>query len=68
MLRFLRLLRSIDRLGHKFSLNYEGKDTYQTMLGTLLTIATTTLVGILFVNKITEVVQMNDPILQVYSR
>jgi len=50
MLKFLIKLRSLDRLGHKFSLNYEGNNTYQTMLGTLLTIATAGLVGILFLN------------------
>ena len=38
------------------------------MLGALLTITTTALVGILLVNRVIEVIQMNDPIVQVYSR
>ena len=67
MLRFLRLLLQLDRLGHSFSLNYKGKDTYQTMIGSLLTIASAVLVGILFVLKITEVIDMKDPKVQVHS-
>ena len=68
MLRFLRLIRKFDRLGHKFSLNYKGEDMFQTILGSLLTIASTVLVGILFVHKITEVIDMKDPTVQVQSQ
>ena len=68
MLKFLRLLLKLDRLGHTFSLNYKGEDTYQTILGSLLTIASTVLVGILFVHKVTEVIVMKDPTVQVHSQ
>ena len=68
MLKFFRYLRKLDRLGHKFSFNYEGEDTYQTYLGTLLTVVSSVLVGILFVDKITEIIEMKDPTVQVYSR
>ena len=68
MLRFFRVLLKLDHLGHKFSLNYKGEETYQTKLGALLTIASTVLVGILFVLKATEVIEMKDPTVQVYSR
>ena len=68
MLKFFRYLLKLDRLGHKFSFNYEGEDTYQTYLGTLLTVVSSVLVGILFVDKITEIIEMKDPTVQVYSR
>ena len=38
------------------------------MLGALLTVATMVLVGILFVSKLTEVINMRDPTIQVYSQ
>ena len=68
MLRFFRLLLKLDHLGHKFSLNYKGEETYQTLIGALLTIVSMVLVGILLVLKATEVIDMKDPTVQVYSR
>ena len=68
MLRFTKFLLSQDRLGHPYSLNYRGSETHQTWLGTGLTLVINVLVLIILTQKIDEVINMNDPEVQVYRR
>ena len=68
MLRFSKFLLSQDRLGHPYSLNYRGSETHQTWLGTGLTLVVNVLVLIILTQKIDEVINMQDPEVQVYTR
>ena len=65
---FTKFLLGRDRLCHPFSLNYGGSDTHKTWLGTGLSLVINVLVLIILAQKIDEVVNMNDPEVQVYTR
>ena len=68
MNRLLKLFLSRDRLGHSFSLNYGGSEMHATKLGALISVTIQLLVAILLVQKSIEVVDMNDPTVEVLSR
>ena len=68
MERFTRLVLAQDRLGHRFNLNYKGKESYNTWFGTLLSLVVNLLVLTIFLDKATEVFNMNDPDVSVNSR
>lgn len=65
---FTNFLLSQDRLGHRFSLLYRGKDSHQTWLGTTFTMAINILVLIVFITKTVELVMMTDPEVQSQAR
>ena len=57
-----------DRLGHRFSLNYESRETQNTWLGTALSFVINILVLIILAQKSLELVNMTDPEVQVATR
>ena len=57
-----------DRLGHRFSLNYEGRETHNTWLGTALSFVINILVLTILAQKSLEMVFMTDPEVQVATR
>ena len=57
-----------DRLGHNFSLNYEGRDNHSTWLGTVLSFVINILVLIILTQKSAELFIMTDPSVQVTTR
>ena len=68
MKRFTKFLLAQDRVGHRFSLNYEGRETHNTWLGTGLSFVLNTLVLTILVQKTLEMVFMTDPEVQVATR
>ena len=61
MHRLTRFLLAQDRLGHPFSLNYEGSKTHKTWLGAGLSLVINILVLIILTQKIDAVLNMTDP-------
>lgn len=66
--RLARFLLSQDRLGHRFSLNYKGKESHNTVLGTALSLAINILVLIILGQKAIDMHFMRDPTVQVNTR
>ena len=61
MLRLTKFLLGQDRLGHPFSLSYEGSETHKTWLGAGLSLVINILVLIILTQKIDAVLNMTDP-------
>ena len=68
MMGFLSLLISRDAMGHAFSINYKGADTYQTACGAILTLAIQLLTLVALVKLTLEMVEMSEPNIQSYER
>ena len=64
----LSLLISRDAMGHAFSINYKGADTYQTACGAMLTLAIQLLTLVSLVKLTLEMVEMSEPNIQSYER
>ena len=68
MFRLTKFSLAQDRLGHPFSLSYEGSKTHKTWLGTGLSLVINILVLIILTQKIDAVFNMIDPEVQVNTR
>ena len=58
---FGTFILSRDLLGHAHSINYRGSTTYNTYVGSILSICIYVLVLVQLVDKITDLVEMRDP-------
>ena len=58
---FGTFILSRDLLGHEFSVNYRGKTTYNTYVGSIISICIYVLVMVQLVDKVTDLVDMRDP-------
>ena len=68
MERFTSFLLARDRLGHRFSLSYKGRESHSTWLGTALSVTISILVLVILGVKLIEMVYMTDPDIQLYKR
>ena len=58
---FSSYLLSLDILGHGFSVNYRGNSTYNTYVGSILSICIFILVMVQLVDRTLDLVDMRDP-------
>ena len=58
---FGTFLLSKDLLGHGLTLNYRGNSTYNTYVGSILSICIYVLVMVQLIDKTTDLVDMRDP-------
>ena len=65
---FLSFLLSRDAMGHAFSINYKGKDTYPTLCGAFLTMAIQVLTLVQLVKLSVEMIEMSEPNIKSYER
>ena len=56
-----RFIKDFDVFGHPISVYYKGEETYQNMLGGILTVLVQILTLILVLNSAKEIWQMNEP-------
>lgn len=59
-------LRDLDSFGHAIKVNYRGKETYNSVLGGLLTLIAYSLTLVLIARSAQEMVVMKEPILTDY--
>ena len=58
---FSSVFLSIDMLGHAFGINYRGNATYNTYVGSILSICIYILVMVRLVDRTTDLIDMRDP-------
>lgn len=58
---FTEFFLAQDRLGHPFSLTYEGRNSHQTWLGAVLSIGVNIFVLLILAQKTLDVAYMRDP-------
>ena len=68
MKAFANFLLGQDRLGHRFSLNFKGRETHNTWFGTLISLIITILVLIILSEKTLDMILMRDPSVQLSRR
>ena len=64
----LGFLKGRDILGHRFNINYKGKDSYTTSIGTLFSIVIDLMALIKCVSSFICLIEMTDPMIQSYRR
>ena len=64
----LNFLISRDAMGHVFSINYKGADTFQTALGGVLTLIIQLLTLVSLLKLTIEMIEMSEPNIQSYER
>ena len=65
---FLSFLLSRDAMGHAFSINYKGNDTFPTFCGAILTVAIQVLTLVQLLKLSIEMLEMSEPSIQSYER
>ena len=68
MKNFAHFLLGQDRLGHRFSLNFKGRESHNTWFGTIISLTVTVLVLIILSEKTLDMVFMRDPSVQLSRR
>ena len=58
-----RAIRQFDDFGHPIHLTYKGSETYQSLLGGIISIAVMSFTLAMIITKLEAVVLMTDPII-----
>lgn len=67
-MRFRKFILARDNMGVPFSIRYKGADTFQTMIGAILTLCIRVLVISQCFMLFLDMVQMSDPLVRSYER
>ena len=67
-MKFFKLVRSVDAFGHDIKMNYRGEESYNSLLGGIITMGVYALTLVLVVRAVTEIIYMQDPSLTEYSK
>lgn len=62
-----RFVRGLDDFGHPIQVNYKGEETFQSLLGSVLTIVVQVLTVINIVRAIKEITLMQEPQIESYE-
>ena len=65
---FSRFLRNRDLFGHAITLEYKGSDTYNSVIGGILTILVQVLTLVMVIQAVQELMLMQDPQIINYSK
>ena len=58
-----KLLKSIDSFGHPIQVNYNGEETYKSLVGGVLSLLSLALTLVLVLKAVNEIVAMEEPTL-----
>ena len=65
---FLKFLLARDSLGHNISINYQGSDKYNTIVGSIISMSIHMLVLVQLATKMVALINMTDPQITSFSR
>ena len=67
-MKFLKLVRGVDAFGHDIKMNYKSEESYNSVLGGIITIGVYVLTLVLVVKAVTEIIYIQDPSLTEYTK
>ena len=63
-----KAIRLFDDFGHSIKMTYKGSETYQSLMGGVISIAVMTFTMAMVISKLEQVVLMTDPIITSFPR